>query len=144
MNQRILGIDIGERRIGLAISDTLGLFAHPFKTIIWKGFETFVKEITEIIASERIIKIVIGVPFTMRGSASAKTEEVKALIELLRQKINIEIIEVDERLTTRMAEKAYQALGKKPSKNRDRIDQVAAAYILQSFLDRFQSNIQGG
>lgn len=138
MYEKILGIDLGDRRIGLALSDGLGLLAHPMVTLPWMGIEALIKELNQIIDRESVRKLVVGVPFTMKGTHSAKTEQVKNIIEELRQQLEVEIIEMDERLTTKMAEKVFQSLGKKPSKNRDKIDQLAAVFILQSYLDQIQ------
>ncbi len=136
MTVKIIALDIGEKRIGVAVSDALGMFAHPLKTIAWKGYNRFVGELKEIIAVQEAAAVVIGMPYTLKGTASKKTEEVQKLAGQLRESLNIEIIEEDERLTTKMAENALHAVGKKPSKQRDKIDQIAAVYILQSYLDR--------
>ena len=136
MRQKILAADIGERRVGLAISDELGMLAHPFKTLKWNGLNSFISDIKIIIDNENIIKLIIGIPYTLKGGISKKTEEIKEIYSEVNKHINIEVIEIDERLTTKMAERALHAVGKKPSKNRNKIDQVAAVYILQSYLDR--------
>jgi putative Holliday junction resolvase len=136
MNHRILAADIGERRVGLALSDELGMLAHPFQTLEWIGLEKFINEIKQIINDKKVDKLVIGIPYTLSGGLSKKTEEIKEICNQVRNQINIDVIEIDERLTTKMAEQALHAVGKKPSKNRNKIDQVAAVYILQSYLDR--------
>ena len=135
MMQKILAADIGERRVGLAISDALGMLAHPFCTLPWNGINKFVAEISRIIQDENINKLVIGMPYTLKGGNSKKTNEIKKICNKVRDQINIEVIEVDERFTTKMAVRTLQAVGKKPSKHRDKIDQVAAVHILQSYLD---------
>ncbi len=139
MTARIIALDIGEKRIGVAVSDTLGMFAHPLKTIIWKGYNRFVGELKEIIAEQEAAAVVIGMPYTLKGTISKKTEDVQKLAGQLRESLTIEIVEEDERLTTKMAENALHAVGKKPSKQRDKIDQIAAVYILQSYLDRIHT-----
>lgn len=136
MQKKILAVDIGERRVGLALSDELGMLAHPFKTLPWSGLANFITLINQIINSENIDKLVIGIPYTLNGGLSEKTKEIKELADQIRNQINVEVIEIDERLTTKMAMQALHAVGKKPSKNRNTIDQVAAVYILQSYLDR--------
>ncbi len=136
MQKKILAVDMGERRVGLALSDELGMLAHPFKTIQWRGLNNFITLIKQIIASENIDRLVIGIPYTLDGGLSKKAKEIKIISDHIKNQINIEIIEIDERLTTKMAMKALHAVGKKPSKNRNNIDQVAAVYILQSYLDR--------
>jgi putative Holliday junction resolvase len=137
--QKVLGLDVGEKRTGVSISDALGLMAHPYKTIQWKGLKRFLSEIKIIVNAENIHKIVVGLPLTLRGTESKKTEEVKKIIKALRESFEQEIIEVDERLTTKMAENALLAVGKKPSRNRDKIDQIAAVEILQLWLDKNQT-----
>ena len=136
MAAKIIALDIGEKRIGVAVSDALGMLAHPLKTIIWKGYNRFVGELKEIITTEEAVVVVIGMPYTLKGTASKKTEDVQKLAMQLRESLDIEIIEEDERLTTKMAENALHAVGKKPSKQRNKIDQIAAVYILQSYMDR--------
>lgn len=136
MQRKILAVDIGERRVGLALSDELGMLAHPFKTLQWSGLLNFITSIKHIITSENIDKLVIGIPYTLNGGLSEKTTEIKKIVDQIRNQIDVEVIEIDERLTTKMAIQALHAVGKKPSKNRNTIDQVAAVYILQSYLDR--------
>ena len=136
MEAKIIALDIGEKRIGTAVSDALGMFAHPLKTIIWKGYNRFVGELKELIAEQEAAAVVIGMPYTLKGTASKKTEDIQKLAAQLRESLDIEVIEEDERLTTKMAENALHAVGKKPSKQRNKIDQIAAVYILQSYLDR--------
>ena len=136
IHKRVLAADIGERRVGLAVSDELGMLAHPFQTLQWNGLENFINAIRQIIADEQIAKLVIGIPYALHGGFSKKTEEIKKISDQIKVQIDIEVIEIDERLTTKMAEQALHAVGKKPSKNRNKIDQVAAVYILQSYLDR--------
>lgn len=132
---RILALDIGEKRIGLSISDEMGMFAHPFQTLIFKGISNLVDSLKKIIESEKISELVIGIPYTLKGTLSNKTEEVLKIKQYISEEIMLPIHEVDERLTTKMAEKTLQNVGKKPSKNRDIIDQIAAVHILQSYLD---------
>jgi putative Holliday junction resolvase len=136
MQRKILAVDIGERRVGLALSDELGMLAHPFKTLQWSGLLNLITSIKQIITSENIDKLVIGIPYTLNGGLSEKTTEIKKIVDQIRNQIDVEVIEIDERLTTKMAIQALHAVGKKPSKNRNTIDQVAAVYILQSYLDR--------
>lgn len=136
MQRKILAMDIGERRVGLALSDELGMLAHPYKTIQWKGLDNFITLIKQIIAYENIDKLVIGIPYALNGGLSKKANEIKIISDHIKNQIDIEVIEIDERLTTKMAMQALHAVGKKPSKNRNTIDQVAAVYILQSYLDR--------
>jgi putative Holliday junction resolvase len=133
---RILALDIGEKRIGLAISDELEFLAHPLKTLYYSGIDNLIDSLKSLIEQKNISELVIGIPYTLKFSKSAKTEEVLKLKHCISESINIPIHEVDERLTTKMAEKSLVNVGKKPSKKRDIVDQIAATYILQSYLDR--------
>ena len=139
---RILALDIGEKRIGLAISDELFLFAHPFETIIFRGIKDLIEKLKIIIKNKNISDLVIGIPYTLKGTISKKTEEVFKIKDEITAAISIPVHEVDERLTTKIAEKTLQNLGKKPSKNRDIIDQIAATQILQSYLDNLNKSKQ--
>jgi len=132
---KILALDIGEKRIGLAISDELGIYAHPFKTLIFTGINSLIDSLKEIIDSKKITEIVIGIPYTLKGTLSKKTEEILKIKQTISEELNLPIHEIDERLTTKLAEQTLQQVGKKPSKNRDIIDQIAAVHILQTYLD---------
>lgn len=136
MKQKIIALDIGEKRIGVAVSDALGMLAHPLKTIRWQGIDNLARELDTLVRELEADKIVVGMPFTLKGTTSQKTEQVYEICQGLRERLGVEIIEQDERLTTRMAENALHAVGKKPSRQRDKIDQIAAVYILQSYLDK--------
>ena len=139
---RILALDIGQKRIGLAISDELGMFAHPLETLIFSGIEDLIESLKKIITSKNITELVIGIPYTLKGTKSKKTEEVLQIKHELIENLSIPIHEIDERLTTKMAEKTLQNLGKRPSKNRHIIDQIAATQILQTYLDSKNKSIR--
>lgn len=134
---RKLGLDFGERRIGVAISDPLGLIATGV-AVIGKG-ETFAEDIREI---KRLIKkydgveeIVVGWPKTLAGVAGPAADKVSLFIETLRAEFNLNIVAWDERLTTKAAERGLIAAGLSREKRRQVIDKSAAALILQSYLD---------
>ena len=99
MAVKVLGIDLGEKRVGVAISDALGMFAHPLVTLIWKNEETFINDIEKLATENAVEKIVVGVPYTMKGTRSAKTEEVLEIIEIMRNKLKIQIIEINSKYT---------------------------------------------
>lgn len=135
MKQKYLGIDLGEKRIGLAVSDELGMLAHPLQTLIFTNIDKLVTDLRKIIEDYNISGMVIGIPYTMKGLHSKKTTEVLNHVGELKEKISVPVFTIDERLTTKMAHDALHAGGKKTGKNRNIIDQIAAVYILQSFLD---------
>jgi putative Holliday junction resolvase len=133
---RILSLDLGTKRIGVAISDSLGMLAHPYDTWEWKGIKSLIEKINITIEKEQVKKMVIGVPWTLKGTASAKTEEVLEIINILRDSLTVPVFDMDERLTSKMAQDSLKKMGKKPSRNKAKIDQLSAVIILQSYLDQ--------
>ena len=133
--EKILSLDLGTKRIGVAISDELGMLAHPFDVWTWKNIENLIKQLDLIIKQHSIKKLVVGVPWTLKGKTSEKTNEVLEIINDLEQILNIPIIKIDERLTSKMAQDSLKMVGKKPSRHKSKIDQISAIIILQSYLD---------
>ncbi len=134
---RILGIDYGDKRIGIAISDPLGLTAQGV-AVIGKGetFEEDVKELKKIIKKfEGIDEILVGLPKTLSGEIGFQAEKVLKFAENLKTAFKIPINTWDERLTTVQAERTLIEAGLSGKKRRKIVDKSAAAYILQSYLD---------
>ena len=129
---RILGIDYGAVRIGLAMSDEIGMLATPLETV---ASSAALKRIQEIVAQYGIQKIVLGMPRNMDGTYGFKAEEVRKFATLLQTKLSIEICFWDERLTTRGVERMLIEADVSRKKRKEVIDQLAAQQILQSFLD---------
>lgn len=134
--ERYLGVDLGEKRVGLAISDPTLTIAQPLKTIIFKKFKTLVSDLEAVIESYSVSKIIVGLPITMKGTYSQKTHDTVAMIEKLQAAISIPIEMLDERLTTVQAHQTIRQMGKKPSQERDKVDQFAAVHLLQNYLDQ--------
>ena len=133
--EKILALDLGTKRIGVAISDELGMLAHPYDVWSWKNINHLINQLDLIIKDKIISKLVVGVPWTLKGTASAKTEEVLDIIDALKESLNISVIKIDERLTSKMAQDSLKMMGKKPSRHKSKIDQISAVIILQSYLD---------
>jgi putative Holliday junction resolvase len=136
MHEKIIALDIGSVRIGVAISDALGLMAHPLKTLKWKNEKEFVADVNSILLESHAEKVLVGIPYTMKGENSQQTEKVLKLVEYLKQNLTHTVETIDERLTTQMAHNMLRDVGKKASKNRHIIDQIAAVNILQLYLDK--------
>ncbi len=137
MNTRLLGIDHGDSRIGLAISDELGSFAHPYRTL--QSSAKVMDEIRTIVEREQISGIVIGLPKNMDGTLGPSAAKAKSFGEQLAQVIpTTNILFWDERLTTREAQRALHAAGKNTKQSKKMIDQVAAQILLQNYLDSLQ------
>ncbi|HST31065.1 MAG TPA: Holliday junction resolvase RuvX [Chthoniobacterales bacterium] len=130
----ILGIDFGQVRIGLAISDELHLLAHPLETI--PANKDSKKRIAEIVNNRKIDKIVIGIPRHMSGEIGDSAKRALDFADGLRRQLSCPIETWDERLTTVAANRVLSAAGKKTRQTRNFVDQVAAQMILQGYLDR--------
>lgn len=134
---RWLALDLGEKRIGVAISDPLGLTAQPLEVIPNNGREAVLIRIKDLLALyEGWGGIVIGLPKSLSGDHGPAAEKALRFAEFLRQHISLPIISEDERLTSAAAEKDLLATGFSRKKRKGLIDKVAAALILQTFLDR--------
>ena len=131
---RTLGIDYGETRIGIAVSDPLKIISKPLRTV--KNNDNFLTELQNIIKEKNVDAIVVGYPIGMKGQVTKQTEKVDSFIELLAENINIKILKVDERLSSVSASKSLILQGIKTGHNKELIDDTSAAIILQEFLDR--------
>jgi len=133
--KRILGIDMGDARIGLALSDELGMLAHPLETVVVKDQRDPAEYIAKIIEREKVEVVVVGMPRNMNGTYGPAAEKTKAFAELLKAKSPCTIKFWDERLTTVAAQKSLHESGRNVKQGRAVIDQVAAQMILQGYLD---------
>jgi putative Holliday junction resolvase len=138
IRRRILGIDLGRARIGVAVSDELGMLAHPVETIPAKGDAA--RRIAEIVREKNAERVVIGLPRHMNGSVGIGASEALAFAEKLRASVGCEVITWDERMTTMAANRALRESGQKTRNSRGLVDQVAAQMILQGYLDALQSS----
>ena len=132
---RILGLDYGERRIGLALSDPMGIIARPLTVIDRKKTADHISRISEIIAEKKITTIVVGLPLTLKGHYSKQTEIVLAFIDQLKSDFQIPIVAIDERLSSVAAKKSLLLQSVKAGYEKGRVDETAAAIILQEYLD---------
>ncbi|WP_027623316.1 Holliday junction resolvase RuvX [Clostridium lundense] len=132
---RILGLDVGDRTIGVAVSDPLGLTAQGITTIRRKGIDNDIEELKKICAQYEVQKIVSGLPKNMNGTLGPQSEKVLEFCDVLKSEISLEIIMWDERLTTVAAHKAMLEADLSRSKRKKIVDKIAATYILQGYLD---------
>jgi putative Holliday junction resolvase len=131
---RILGIDFGERRIGLAISDPQRSTAQPLKTLTHPSPEVAWKEIEKILQEYDIDQIVVGIPYNMDGTSGAAAQKVLKWIETIQKKTAIPIVTWDERLTTEEAQAILIQTGLPRKRRKEKLDPMAAAVILQDYL----------
>jgi putative Holliday junction resolvase len=132
-NKRFLGVDHGDARIGLALSDELGMLAHPLETL--PAQEKPLDRIAAVVRDRGVATVVVGMPRNMDGSYGPAAEKVKAFIAELREKVPCPVVPWDERMTTLSAERALREAGRKAKNQRSIIDQAAAQIILQSWMD---------
>lgn len=138
---RILGLDIGDKTVGVALSDELLISAHGITTIERVGARKDANKILDIVREYQIEKIVIGLPLSLNGSDSIQTQKVREFAQLLENKLrstglqNVKVIFYDERFSTVMAEKVLIEADVSRRKRKTVIDKQAAVIILQSYLD---------
>lgn len=134
---KIMGLDYGEVRTGVAISDELGMLAHGLETIEHGANEKkLIERIKEIISTNKIQKIIIGYPLNMNATKGPRIEKTDKFIEKLKKEVGLEIIKIDERLTTVSAHKTMTELNLTKDKKKKLVDTISATYILQMYLDR--------
>ena len=135
---RILGIDYGDARVGVAINDELNITAQGLETIYSKGSDKVVlKRLEEIINEFNIEKLIVGMPYNMNGSESFRAEATKKFIHKLKCRFNkVEVETIDERLTTVQSHQVMNDLNIKKSKKMSLVDTISAVYILEVYMER--------
>lgn len=132
---RILGLDVGDRTIGVAISDPLGFTAQGITTVRRKSQEMDIEELVKICNQYQVDTIVSGLPKNMNGTIGTQAEKVQEFCAALKEVVNIEIKFWDERLTTVAAHRAMLEADMSRKKRKGIVDKIAATYILQGYLD---------
>jgi putative Holliday junction resolvase len=132
---RLLALDIGERRIGVALSDPMHIIASPHSIIDRKITPDYIDEIQKLISEQEVEALVIGLPLTLKNNVSQQTQKVQLFIQELNTELTLPIHTVDERLSSVSAKNALILKGIKTGHNKGEIDKTAAAIFLQEFLD---------
>jgi len=132
---KVLALDMGEKRIGLAVSDDEGLIAQPLDTHEYAGDRELLRFLQSFISEHGVEKIVIGLPVHMSGEERSGAKRVRALAGVMSSELNIAVDLWDERLSTVEAERLLVGAGVSRKKRKKKIDNVAAALILQGYLD---------
>ncbi len=132
---RALGLDVGERRIGVAVSDTLGIAAGRLVTIERRGLQADLEALRELIHQQAVEVVVVGIPLSLRGGQGPQARRVQAFAEALQRRIGVPIEFVDERLTTVQGTRALIETGLSARRRKAVVDQVAAQLILQQYLE---------
>ncbi|MDR5694040.1 MAG: Holliday junction resolvase RuvX [Armatimonadota bacterium] len=132
---RILGLDVGTRRIGVALSDPLGISAQPLKVIEREGWDADLAKIRALVREWEVSCVVVGMPRSLNGSLGPQARMVEEFVAKLRDAIGVPVDTWDERLTTVAAERAMLEANVRRDRRRQRVDAVAAALLLQAYLD---------
>jgi putative Holliday junction resolvase len=132
---RFLGLDIGSKRIGLALSDELGITAQGLPTLTRTTLGNDIRKLLEIVSQHKVEKIVIGLPKNMNGTVGKSAEQVLTFIQVMKTKTAIPVDVWDERLSTVAVNRTLISANVRRRRRKEVVDKLAAVYILQGFLD---------
>ena len=132
---RVLALDLGTRRIGLAISDSLGITAQRLPVLERTTLAADVAAVAELVRQHGVTRIVVGLPLTLRGARGPQAQRATAFRDAIRRHVTVPVELVDERLTTAQGQRTLLAMDVSRRKRKQQIDAVAAQLILQLFLD---------
>jgi putative Holliday junction resolvase len=130
-----MALDVGGRRIGVALSDTTRVLASPLMTLRAEPRDRVLSEIAALVLRHEVAEVVVGLPLTLSGEIGPQAHVIQLFVERLKGVLTAPIHLLDERLTTVAAERMMVDLGMRPEQRKARIDEVAASIILQDFLD---------
>lgn len=137
-----MGLDVGDRRVGVAVSDERGSTAQPVLTLVRSNRRQDMRSLGRILRKHQCAEIVVGNPLYMSGDLSPQAVKAQAFADLLRQEFNLPVFLWDERLTTTEAHRLLHDAGRPGSEHKMLVDQVAAVLILQGFLDARANNAE--
>lgn len=133
--QRVLALDLGEKRIGVAVSDVLNIIAQAVGTIERKGIKNDFKKIEDLIKKYGAAKIVVGLPLNMDGTKGKSASLAIDFVNTLKREIQIDVEMIDERLTSAQGERIFLEADISRKKRKKNLDKIAAQLILQNYLD---------
>lgn len=133
---RRLGLDVGDVRIGVALSDPLGVVAMPFDVIQAEGVEADAAKVAALVDEHGVICVVVGMPLNEKGEEGHQAAKTNAFVAALRKVIAVEIVTMDERFTTAIAHRTLREANVRGNRRKGLVDKIAAQQILQTYLDR--------
>lgn len=139
---RILGIDYGEKRIGLAISTPVGFIARGLPTIERMDGVDYMEELADVIKEKEVGTVIVGLPKNMNDTIGEKAEEVLEFVETLKSRFDLPVHTVDERLSTVRAHKVMSGAKMSRKRKKERVDMIAAQLILQCYLDKLAYSVR--
>ena len=135
MTGRVLGLDYGTKRCGVAVSDGLGMIANPLEVIPMEPRKELLEKLKKIAEERQVVKIVVGLPYNMDGTEGEPAKNAREFGEQVAEFLGIPVEFWDERLSSWQAERALEDANLTMKKRKKRVDKVAAQFILQSYLD---------
>jgi len=136
MAKRLLAIDYGEKRIGLALSDAMQMFAKPYDTLANTSFDNIIEYLRKLVAEKEISQVIVGIPWSLEGNPTAKTNETLSFLTELQSTLDIPVIGYDERFTSSDANELLKEMGYNWKQARKVIDSMAACLILKRYLEK--------
>ncbi len=140
---RILALDHGTKRIGVAVSDELRWIAQPLETFERRSLDADIAHIQHLVRTYEVGTVVMGVPLRLDGKVGTAAQAINRFVECLAQTLDVPVVTWDERLTTRSAEQLLVAADVSRKKRKGAVDRVAAALLLQSYLENLASAVRG-
>ena len=134
--KRTMALDVGDKRIGMAITDALGVTVQGRPTLHRRTLSGDIAQISQVIADEAVVEVVVGHPLYMDGASSPQSQKVERFVESLREAISVRVVLWDERLTSFAAEQHLEELGLDWRARRKHVDEVAAIFILEDYMGR--------
>jgi len=138
MQGRILAIDPGGRRVGLALTDPLRIIASPYETLLVDGDDDAIEQISAVIEKEQVTEVVVGMPLRPGSEKSEQAKRVETFIVKLKQRITQPVFTMDESYSSVEAEESLHRMGKKVGDDKGAVDRIAAAIILKQYLQETQ------
>ena len=136
MEKRTIGLDYGEARTGVAVSDLLGITAQGVTSISHKSDKELLEKLKPIMEEYKPIRIIIGMPLNMNATSGERVRKTKRFIHKLKEHFEIEVETIDERLTTVASHRTMTELGMSKDKKKNVVDMMSAVFILQIYLDK--------
>ena len=141
---RVLALDVGDKRVGVALSDPTGILASPLTTVHRRSDSEDVEAVLDLVARHEVGEIVVGIPLSLSGEEGRQARLVARFKEALAARTAVPVTVQDERYSTVQAERMMREAGVEPSRERDRVDAAAATVVLQAYLDSRRLADQGG
>jgi putative Holliday junction resolvase len=136
---RILAVDWGERRVGLAVSDPQGIIATGLRTLVVRGAADAIAKVAAIATEHEVERIVVGLPLLMSGKRGSAAESAQRFADALATRTGLAVDTYDERLTSALSERRLREVGERRGRTRTRVDQGAAVALLESYLLRLRA-----